>query len=121
MNDPISANTAHVCKRTRLALRSGWRCRWCGVDVIKPTAMIDSIVYRRDGGGLGFSNQVLACESCRDLRSALRVVLGPKLFPMVKSPGGLRNLIYKIVAGNKVVDKEDPNQVHLFDDDGDEA
>ena len=101
----------------RIASRDGWRCRWCGARTGSLTGMVDKIVPKEDGGGKSFSNLVLACPTCFELRRALRVVLGPELFPLVRSPGGLQTMFRKIVAKNRPVDDEDPNQVHLFDGD----
>lgn len=59
---------------TKLALRDGDRCYWCGIGLVLTTSQssdsvtLDHVVPRRQGGASVEGNLVLACYRCNHLR-----------------------------------------------------
>jgi 5-methylcytosine-specific restriction endonuclease McrA len=54
----------------RIALRDGWACWWCDLDLDISTATLDHLVAVAYGGSNRQDNQVLACEPCNNRRGS---------------------------------------------------
>ena len=83
--------------KSQLVTNGRIRCRWCGQALHPRDVTMDHVLPVRDGGRASKKNLVPACESCNQLRGALREVLGRELFMLVTDPIALAEQLRELV------------------------
>jgi 5-methylcytosine-specific restriction endonuclease McrA len=75
----------------KLSLVCGWRCWYCGIELLEESATIDHIVPRAKGGSDHLDNLALCCEFCNRAKLDRSVEEFLRWLDFVASPHSFRS------------------------------